>query len=184
MDRRSFVSGTVYTVGILALGATTKYLEKNDALLRPPGGQDEERFIGACVRCDKCRSACPQTCITTAALENGIINARTPRIDFHKGYCTFCNACIQVCPTTSLISFNPQTQSIGKARLDEEQCVNCGKCVPACDYQALTWDEDKKLPIIDESACNGCGKCEYICPSTSYGYYNGTQQRAIYVERI
>ena len=95
--------------------------------------------------------------------------------------CDFCGKCIEVCPTAALAAFDAQCDKIGRAVVDEGACVQCGVCVPACLYGALTWDEGRSLPVVDAQACNGCGACENVCPSASYGYYDGSSRRAIAV---
>jgi len=179
LDRRSFLAGTGAACFLLASGGLVK-VSGHESLLRPPGGQDEDRFYRQCLRCDRCRSVCPHGCITISILEEGLLNARTPRLDFHKGYCDFCNKCIEVCPTSALVAASGQEQRLGVAQLSADECVCCGKCEPACIYGAIALDEAKR-PIIDESICNGCGECEFICPSASYAFYDGSAQRAIHV---
>jgi dihydropyrimidine dehydrogenase (NADP+) len=47
------------------------------------------------------------------------------------------------------------------ALIDEEMCINCGKCYMACNdsgYQAIEFDEQTHLPKIT-SACTGCTLC-------------------------
>lgn len=182
MDRRSFIAGGIGVLGVVALGGAAKVLSGEVDLLRPPGAGDEAGFIGACVRCDRCRSACPTGCIRPAALEDGLVNVRTPHLNFAIGYCDFCGKCADVCPTGALASFD-ESYRIGQAQLDAGSCARCEKCVDACVYQAISWDQEQQLPVIDAGKCNGCGRCENICPSASYGYYTGAAHPAIYVTK-
>ncbi len=46
-------------------------------------------------------------------------------------------------------------------RLDEQECVNCGECVPLCQFSAIDLERDNR---IDEQACMGCGVCVNHCP--------------------
>ena len=183
MERREFIAGALGAVCLLTIGGTSSAFGQSNDLLRPPGGTDESRLIGACLKCDRCRSVCPQNCIVTATVEKGILNARTPTLDFTKGYCDFCKKCIEVCPTSALEDFSTDCDFIGIAQLDSQSCVSCKACVPACQWDALSWDENEGLPVVDEELCNGCGACEYSCPSSSYGYYSSAKKRAIYVTK-
>ena len=80
ISRREVVTGGVAVAALLALGGTGVALAGERQLLRPPGGQDEGRLWGACIKCDRCRSACPHGAIDVAHLEDGIVNARTPSL--------------------------------------------------------------------------------------------------------
>ena len=188
ISRRSFVYGAGSLVGLFAVGGVAVAAPKDEGLLRPPGGQDESAFLAACLRCDKCRSICPENCISICTLEDGFLNYRTPRIDFHKGQCTFCDECINVCPTKAFSAFNEETDKIGVAVVDTEQCIayhlgGCQVCADNCIYGAITMSDTGK-PIVDESLCNGCGRCEYACPSASLGTYQGSKTRGINVQKV
>ena len=74
ISRREVVTGGVAVAALLALGGTGVALAGERQLLRPPGGQDEGRLWGACIKCDRCRSACPHGAIDVAHLEDGIVN--------------------------------------------------------------------------------------------------------------
>eukprot|EP00117_Sycon_ciliatum_P019725 scpid33381/ scgid17788/ Dihydropyrimidine dehydrogenase [NADP(+)]; Dihydrothymine dehydrogenase; Dihydrouracil dehydrogenase len=59
---------------------------------------------------------------------------------------------------------NNQQQVV--ALIDEEMCINCGKCYMACNdsgYQAITFDPTTHLPHITED-CTGCTICLSVCP--------------------
>jgi H+/Na+-translocating ferredoxin:NAD+ oxidoreductase subunit B len=46
-------------------------------------------------------------------------------------------------------------------RVDEDICIACGECIPACQFNALTLDD---ILQINEIRCVGCGLCVPVCP--------------------
>lgn len=81
--------------------------------------------------------------------------------------------CMEVCPKKA-ISFVE-----GKAFIDEEKCIKCGKCVEACPYSAINKMErpcSKACGVdaihsdeygnaeIDYDKCVSCGMCLANCP--------------------
>ncbi|XP_061926358.1 dihydropyrimidine dehydrogenase [NADP(+)] [Entelurus aequoreus] len=53
-----------------------------------------------------------------------------------------------------------------QAVIDEEMCINCGKCYMTCNdsgYQAITFDPETHLPAVNDS-CTGCTLCLSVCP--------------------
>ncbi|XP_034071240.1 dihydropyrimidine dehydrogenase [NADP(+)]-like [Gymnodraco acuticeps] len=53
-----------------------------------------------------------------------------------------------------------------QAVIDEEMCINCGKCYMTCNdsgYQAITFDPETHLPKVTDS-CTGCTLCLSVCP--------------------
>ena len=184
VTRRDVVTGALCFAGLFALGGIAPAFAAERELLRPPGAAHGD-FRGLCIMCDRCRTACPTDCITYATVEDGLINARTPKLDFHQGYCDFCNKCIEVCPTGALIPFDPAREKLGIASIDPDICLaytrsGCDECVAACDFDAIVAD-DQGLPLVVEDACNGCGKCVYVCPSNVYGSFGsrGDVARAV-----
>ena len=59
-----------------------------------------------------------------------------------------------------------------KARFDPKKCVSCGKCASECYFDAISWDEVKKLPVFKEFGCEGCAVCEMICPADAIELYD------------
>ena len=52
------------------------------------------------------------------------------------------------------------------ALIDEEMCINCGKCYMTCNdngYQAITFDPKTHLPHVTKD-CTGCTLCVSVCP--------------------
>lgn len=53
------------------------------------------------------------------------------------------------------------------AYVDEERCRGCGRCRDACEYGAITLEEDAqkgvKISHVDEIVCEGCGACAAVC---------------------
>ena len=55
-----------------------------------------------------------------------------------------------------------------KAAIDDEQCINCGRCLSLCRFEAVktlkNQDGSLKKLAIDPVACEGCRVCYYTCP--------------------
>ncbi|CAL1262347.1 unnamed protein product, partial [Larinioides sclopetarius] len=52
------------------------------------------------------------------------------------------------------------------ALIDEDTCINCGKCYMACNdsgYQAITFDPVTHFPKVTDD-CTGCTLCASVCP--------------------
>ncbi|RVE62031.1 hypothetical protein OJAV_G00173250 [Oryzias javanicus] len=53
-----------------------------------------------------------------------------------------------------------------QAFIDEDMCINCGKCYMTCNdsgYQAIKFDPETHLPVVTDS-CTGCTLCLTVCP--------------------
>ncbi|MBP2635402.1 MAG: periplasmic polyferredoxin [Firmicutes bacterium] len=187
-SRRTFLKISAGALGLfLGLGGLARAIP-HKTLLRPPGGQDATSFIAKCVRCDRCRSACPSSVIALAHLSDSILNARTPVMNFHLGYCNFCNKCVEVCPTQALKPFDIKSVKLGLAVVQQDTCIawqsrGCMVCVTACPYQAITLD-NQKHPVVDSQKCKGCGMCEKVCPALVMRSYSGGKVRGIVVTPI
>ena len=51
------------------------------------------------------------------------------------------------------------------AEIDDQRCAGCRLCVANCPYQAIDYNEEKKISIVTEELCKGCGTCVAGCPS-------------------
>ncbi len=53
------------------------------------------------------------------------------------------------------------------AKLNPASCTWCGKCIEACQFEAIemTDYEGRKIARINESNCKGCGMCTPVCPT-------------------
>lgn len=81
--------------------------------------------------------------------------------------------CEHACPVGAIKEIN------GRARIDQEKCIECGKCATACPYSAImrytrpcenackigaiSMNKDKSA-LIDNDKCISCGACVYQCP--------------------
>ncbi|MDK2866998.1 MAG: hypothetical protein PWP51_1114 [Clostridiales bacterium] len=67
----------------------------------------------------------------------------------------------------------------GKAHIDQEKCVECGRCKESCPYNAIAdvmrpcrrdcptdaiMIDHRKKAVIDHDKCISCGSCVYQCP--------------------
>ena len=83
------------------------------------------------------------------------------------------HACKENCPKGAISIVDKH------AVIDQDKCIECGRCVKACPYNAIieqqrpcvksckvnaiSMDENKKA-LIDNEKCIACGACVYQCP--------------------
>lgn len=200
MSRRSFVAGIVASAALVGVGGM-KALPA-EAIVRPPGGQEYTNLIARCIRCEKCVEVCPRKVIVPSHPENGIIQMRTPALDFSSNWCDFCveenggtPKCVSCCPTGALSlpeDASPTSTILGYAYLNTRACLaykmaGCRFCFDACPYDAILLDSDNR-PYLVPDRCNGCGACESVCVSLQetslYEYGGDPYTRAITVKPL
>ncbi len=187
LTRRAFIGLCAATAACAGVGGAGVAFAGQGDLLRPPGGQDEAALLGACLKCDRCRSACPTGAVSLAQVEDGLLRARTPVMDFHRGWCDFCGKCQAACPTGALGAFDPAADKLGVAVVQPDRCLSyiqtCTSCRDSCGFGALSFSEGGH-PVVDAAACNGCGRCELECTALVYGAFAGGTRRGIRVEPL
>jgi len=103
--------------------------------------------------CDKCRE------------NRYVVNSSCRGCIAHK--------CITSCPVDAINIIK------GKAVIDDDKCIECGRCHQSCPYEAIsdvrrpcvkvcpvnaiTVDDNKKA-VIEQDKCIQCGACIYYCP--------------------
>ncbi len=51
------------------------------------------------------------------------------------------------------------------AEIQEQFCSGCRVCNTLCSYNAITFEETKKVSAINSALCKACGTCVAACPS-------------------
>ena len=199
LSRRTIAIGAVGAAAMVGLGAVK--VAGADPIVRPPGAQDEGAFIASCIHCERCREVCPQHAVKPARLESGLLNLRTPQMDFRSGWCDFCEnedggpLCAAACPTNAFrlpVGAASENVRLGIALINRDWCLafqamGCHECVDACPYEAIELTGEGANPHVSVLAdkCNGCGACESVCVSLKAGsIVSGAQERAIVVKPI
>jgi ferredoxin len=87
-----------------------------------------------------------------------------------------CNCCGCCCEALEAVRRFSPMQPIATTnyipRINQDDCVSCGKCERVCPVLAVSMEEagpseagsGKKRPVIDETICLGCGVCARNCP--------------------
>lgn len=121
------------------------------------------------------RLLAPKLDHTILTVLNEGCSACTKNSYFITNACRACVArpCMMNCPAKA-ISFKN-----GHAEIDPELCKNCGKCLDACPYHAITYvpvpceevcpvdaisKDENGIAKIDFTKCILCGKCMNACP--------------------
>ena len=69
--------------------------------------------------------------------------------------------------------------------VDEELCSGCKTCSDLCPFNAISFDEEKKVSHINETLCKGCGVCVAACPSGAItGRHFTTKQLMAEIEGV
>ena len=82
--------------------------------------------------------------------------------------CMACLACVQACSNAFYKEFNEDYSCIRiVAKADGAKpnvCIQCGKCMKACEHEAITQNPKTGVYMINKKNCVGCGKCVEACP--------------------
>ena len=192
LSRRTVLQGaaSATTAGLIAGGAALlgRPAQARPAqALRPPGAIDEERFLGACIRCGLCVRDCPPGNLKLSTWGDGVardVAIGTPYFEARQIPCEMCEdiPCVKACPTGAL---DHSLTDIGRAKMgvaaliDQENCLNflglrCDVCYRVCPVidKAITLEmlpnqrtgrHAMFLPTVHSDHCTGCGKCEKSC---------------------
>ena len=79
----------------------------------------------------------------------------------------------------SLIDRKEVTLEPTVAFIDEESCSGCKICIGLCPYNAITFDETKKVSLVNDALCKGCGACVAACPSGAITQHNFTDKQLL-----
>lgn len=91
---------------------------------------------------------------------------------FEPKKCIGCRLCEQLCSLTHYGVSNPTKARIRVFRDDERQldlatyCHQCSNapCIKACNFEALSRNENTGAIEVDEEECVGCRECIRECP--------------------
>ena len=124
---------------------------------------DEKKCIGCKI--------CELICSFTNTKEFGISNARIRNyVDFREAFfssltCVQCEdpLCLKACPTNAIYKEN------GVVKIESTNCIGCKKCVPACPFGNMHFDDERGVAIKCE-LCGGNPRCVEYCPTGALGY--------------
>ena len=207
VTRRKVLGSVVGGVALVPLFRAGDAFKVNPSaiLIRPPGAQPEEDFIGRCIRCGQCMRVCPNNALHPTLSEAGFEGLWTPYLIARIGYCEpTCTLCGQVCPTGAIRRLTLQQKvgdknmppnRIGTAFVDRSRCLPWAMATPCivCEEWCPTSPKTiylleevavdsrgrqvrVKRPYIDASLCTGCGACEFACPVND--------RKAVYVTSV
>ena len=145
--------------------------EDSPLVVRPPYGLNESLFQSECVTCES--KACVASCDEQIIM---IQTDGTPKLDFSKSGCTFCEECANVCEPNVLNLENNHTSEQLNAtfRISTDGCVAhhgviCFSCKEPCIDDAILFN-GMFSPVIDMDKCTGCGYCLGRCPTQAISY--------------
>lgn len=137
--------------------------EEKETIVRVPYFQNIESFYEECPQCvnTPCMGSCPLNIIV-------LTQDKTPKIDFSKSGCTYCDQCAVSCPS-GVLRVEYKKQIDVKIEIDILKCMSwhqtmCFSCKEPCLDDAISF-LGMFRPSIDGSKCTACGFCIGVCPS-------------------
>ena len=82
--------------------------------------------------------------------------------------CMACLQCVQACSEAFYKEFDEDLSCIrivAKGNTAKPMvCIQCGKCMKACEHGAITQNAKTGVYMINKKLCVGCGACVAVCP--------------------
>jgi len=157
MHRRelfSFLSDSVKNV--------VKEKKEKIAILRPPYFGDVNAFD---IECQNCEGLCATSCQEQIII---IQEDKTPRLDFSKSGCTYCDDCATVC-SPNVLNIENKKLIDASISINNSSCVSwegvmCFSCKDPCLEDAIEF-QAMFMPSINQEKCTSCGFCISRCPT-------------------
>ncbi len=117
-----------------------------------------------CIECNLCQQVC-------SLKKSGVVHPASARVRVKGGakrsllICLQCGhrMCQDVCLPKAM-SISPE----GAVIIDTQKCDGCGKCLGACNNQAITVIENVVARVCD--LCGGAPECAALCPTGAIRY--------------
>ena len=95
--------------------------------------------------------------------------------------CMACLQCVQACSEAFYKEFHPDYSCIqivaGKNGAAKPMvCIQCGKCMKACEHEAITQNPKTGVYMINKKECVGCYMCVGFCPEQVMYYVDGRNE--------
>ena len=129
-------------------------------------------FSSECVGCRGCELACAyhrekenNPRFSRVHIVKNVLHWLEGKADrpFEVKVCRQCpgiSPCMVACPVEGAITRDPKT---GAVIINDELCIRCKKCVEACPFEAV-WYEETADKILKCDLCGGEPKCMKWCP--------------------
>ncbi len=82
--------------------------------------------------------------------------------------CMACLECVRACSEAFYKEFHQDysaIQIVAKGTGAKPMtCIQCGKCMKACEHGAITQNPKTGVYMINKKLCFGCGACVAVCP--------------------
>jgi len=144
------------------LSSSLKGEKRELAPIRPPYYIDISAFDRECQNCDgRCATLCQEQIIV-------IQEDKTPKLDFSKSGCTYCDDCAIACELNVLQVEDRKIINAG-IRINESKCLSwqgvmCFSCKDPCLDDAIDF-KAMFMPTINQERCTSCGFCISRCPA-------------------
>ena len=133
-----------------------------EVLMRPPYFSDVNAFD---IECQNCEGLCATSCQEQIII---IGDDKTPRLDFAKSGCTYCDDCALAC-SPDVLKVEDKKLIEANVEINQTQCMSwegvmCFSCKDPCLEDAIEF-KAMFMPTIDQEKCTSCGFCISRCPS-------------------
>lgn len=79
--------------------------------------------------------------------------------------CNCCGCCCEALVAAKKFgNLHPVETTNYLPKINEDACINCGKCEKICPIDAISQNDAGEKPLINEGVCLGCGLCVRSCP--------------------
>ncbi len=139
-----------------------------ESIIRPPYFKNPNKFLKKCILCEDkmCVAICEEQIII-------IQDDGTPKLDFSKGGCTYCDECAKVCEP-NVLKVKHKENINATFSIDLIKCLSwnqtmCFSCKDPCLDDAIKF-LGMFRPEINMDMCTSCGFCISVCPTDAISF--------------